>query len=142
MGCPQHGELLILGIESVKPLWHQVPGPAPQAAHADLDFLKAHVKTLGSVAFSRVDPLQVLSISLVSAPMDTAWSVSMSKQIRRWNGPPSNYATRFGSIGCGRIRCGIAWLLLERRIRRRLFRGCSGVGLQKDRQECADGREQ
>jgi hypothetical protein len=96
----------------------------------------------GSGAFSRVPTIRFrcFSISLVSAPMDTARSISMSPQIRRQNGPPSDCATRFGSIGCG--RCGIAWLPLERRIRRRLLRGRSRVGLQKGRQECADGREQ
>ena len=36
----------------------------------------------------------------------------------------------------------ITWLLLGGRIRRRPLRGSSRVGLEKGRQECADGREQ
>ena len=57
--------------------------------------------------FSRECRRSIIScfcISLVSAPIDTARSISMSPQIRRLNGPPS--ATRFGSIGCVRIVAG------------------------------------
>jgi hypothetical protein len=102
-------------------------------------FLKAHVKTLVSVAFSRVpnDPLQVLlSFPGVGSDGHRAVHFHVTTDPRTdWTAQQLRDAVRFDRMQPLRDRLATSRTS-------RLLRGCSRVGLQKGRQECADGREQ